>query len=472
MSGIRRDYSVVGAESVRAAERGLAGAIWFQPVIDPDILRTLQIRTNSRAGRDAVVWITLLIGAAVLAWWSLWTWWSIPAFALYGALYGGAADARWHECGHGTAFRSGLANDAIYVVASFMLLRGPTMWRWSHYRHHTDTIIVGRDPEIVYERPSNVWRAAFAFTHLKSGPQMFWRLIKHAFGRIDDDTREFVPEGEFGKVRRESRVFVAILVTVAAWSVVARTITPLLFIGLPSIYGAWLMVFFGITQHAGMREDVLDHRLDSRSVLMNPIFRFLYLNMNYHVEHHIFPSVPYHALPLLHVEIKDQLAPIKRCTWAAYREIWSTLWRQQHDPTYELTLDLPLVDANHRVVVGASNWVHRPDGSFDLGAVESLTRDEMRRIDVGERTFVLGRLDEGEIVLADGLCTHQQVHLCDGAIVDGAIECPKHNGRFAARTGEPVRGPARVPLTTYQVEIVNGRITSKLEVREPTRSRP
>ena len=68
-------------------------------------------------------------------------------------------------------------------------------------------------------------------------------------------------------------------------------------VGLPTLYGGWLALSFGLTQHAGLAEDVLDHRLNSRTVYMNPIFRFLYWNMNYHVEHHMFPMVPYHALP-------------------------------------------------------------------------------------------------------------------------------------------------------------------------------
>ena len=45
---------------------------------------------------------------------------------------------------------------------------------------------------------------------------------------------------------------------------------------------------------------MLDHRLNCRTVYMNPINRYLYWNMNYHVEHHMFPLVPYHALPRLH----------------------------------------------------------------------------------------------------------------------------------------------------------------------------
>ena len=78
-------------------------------------------------------------------------------------------------------------------------------------------------------------------------------------------------------------------------------------IGLPRIYGTWHMVMCGHLQHAGLAENVLDHRLNSRTVYMNPISRYIYWNMNYHVEHHMFPMVPYHALPRLHELIKNDL---------------------------------------------------------------------------------------------------------------------------------------------------------------------
>ena len=81
------------------------------------------------------------------------------------------------------------------------------------------------------------------------------------------------------------------------------------------------MTSFRLTQHAGLAEDVLDHRLNSRTVYMNPIFRFLYWNMNYHVEHHMFPMVPYHALPRLHAAIKADCPPPYPSSWTAYTEI-------------------------------------------------------------------------------------------------------------------------------------------------------
>ncbi|NJM91696.1 MAG: hypothetical protein HC861_02690, partial [Rhodospirillaceae bacterium] len=103
-----------------------------------------------------------------------------------------------------------------------------------------------------------------------------------------------------------------------------RSILPLMFIGLPSFYGAWMHLFFGLTQHVGLAEDVLDHRLNCRTVYMNPIVRFLYLNMNYHVEHHMFPMVPYHRLPELHEEMKADTPKPYNGFLEAYREIIPT----------------------------------------------------------------------------------------------------------------------------------------------------
>jgi fatty acid desaturase len=132
-----------------------------------------------------------------------------------------------------------------------------------------------------------------------------------------------------------------IIALVIAACVHYRSILPAMYIGLPSLYGAWLQLYFGCTQHLGLAEDVLDHRLNSRTIYMNPIFRFLYWNMNYHVEHHLFPLIPYHALPRLHEAVRADCPPPYPSTIAAYREIIPALLRQAKDPTYFVRRELP-----------------------------------------------------------------------------------------------------------------------------------
>jgi fatty acid desaturase len=71
------------------------------------------------------------------------------------------------------------------------------------------------------------------------------------------------------------------------------------------------------------------------------VFRFMYWNMNYHLEHHMYPMVPYHALPRLHEAMKADAPPPYPSTIAAYAEIIPTLIRQRRDPAHHAIRPLP-----------------------------------------------------------------------------------------------------------------------------------
>jgi fatty acid desaturase len=337
----RRDYSLIGRDTRLAEELGLASAEWYSCPIPRKRLKELMKRRNGPAIRDTLLWFALLAITGALGYYTWGTWWCVPCFAFYGILYGSASDSRWHEAGHGTAFRTRWMNDVVYQMASFMVLREPTPWRWSHTRHHTDTIIVGLDPEIAVPRPPDLLGIALAFFSLRSGPKEFKEVFQHCLGKISDEERTYIPEMEWNKVFWTARVWMLIYLAVIAWAIAVRSILPLMYIGLPSFYGAWLLVIFGLTQHAGLAEDVLDHRLNSRTVYMNLFCRFMYWNMNYHVEHHMFPMVPYHNLPKLHDEIKSDLPVPYNGLIDAYREIIPTLIRQTKDPAYFVKRMLP-----------------------------------------------------------------------------------------------------------------------------------
>jgi fatty acid desaturase len=337
----RRDYSLVGQDTRLAEERGLASAEWYSCAIPRKRLKELMTRKDGPAIRDTLLWFALLGLTGGLAYYFWGTWWCVPAFIAYGVLYCSASDSRWHECGHRTAFKTTWMNDAVYEMASFMVLRESTPWRWSHVRHHTDTLIVGRDPEIAVPRPPDLVGVALNFFMLVSGPKEYRRVVLHCFGELTAVEQTYIPESERPKVFRTARIWALIYLAVIALAIATKSVLPLMFVGLPSFYGAWLLVVFGLTQHAGLAEDVLDHRLNCRTVYMNPVFRFIYWNMNYHLEHHMFPMVPYHALPALHEEIKADTPLPYHGLVETYREIISALLKQAKDPGYYVPRTLP-----------------------------------------------------------------------------------------------------------------------------------
>jgi MocE subfamily Rieske [2Fe-2S] domain protein len=197
---------------------------------------------------------------------------------------------------------------------------------------------------------------------------------------------------------------------------------------------------------------------------MNPVSRFVYWNMNYHVEHHMFPMVPYHALPELHKEMRGDCPPPYTGFWHAYREIVPTLLRQLKDPTHFVRRRLPSGGS-----APAARHDRRPGGVrpvmswVEACAADDIEEEDVIRFDYGGRTFAIYRSQDDAYYATDGLCTHEQAHLADGLVMDDIIECPLHNGRFDYRTGEAMGAPVCVDLKTYLVRVENGRVLIDLD---------
>ena len=452
------DYSLVGEEASRAIERGLAEADWYQCPVPRSTLRKLLERRDGPAIRDTILLFLILLGTgwATAALWG--SWWVVLPYIVYAVFYGTSSDSRWHECGHGTAFKTDWMNRLVYEVASFMVMRESVVWRWSHTRHHSDTIIVGRDPEIQVPRPPDMLAHVLSLMNVGGYRTFFPKLLMHAAGRISAEEKTFIPESEFPKIVRNARIYLAIYLAVIAAAIAMRSWLPVFLFILPQFFGTWLMIIHNTPQHAGLAENVLDHRLNCRTVYMNPVSRFIYWNMNYHVEHHMFPLVPYHALPRLHEVIKDDCPPPYPSIPSAWREILPTLIRQVKDPGYHVKRKLPPPKERRHEALKGGDAQPDADGWIEVCAAADLARADVLRFDHGKKTFALIRDEDGGLHATDGICTHGNNHLADGLVIAGTIECPKHNGRFHLSDGSPARAPICRGLAVYPLEERSGRL--------------
>ena len=98
-----------------------------------------------------------------------------------------------------------------------------------------------------------------------------------------------------------------------------------------------------------------------------------------------------------------------------------------------------------------SDWI-------DACATDDIDEEDVIRWDHDGQTYALYHAPDGEYFCTDGLCTHEQVHLADGLVMDYRIECPMHNGQFDYRTGEAKRAPVCDALATYPVRVEGGRV--------------
>jgi len=323
-----RDYALTPETDAAAQKAGIASPGWYRTPVDPAAIRALMEKSDRIALRDTALWLGLMVLSASIAIALSPSWWSAPFWLVYWTLYGSASDARWHECGHRTAFKTPWMNEAVYQLACFLLIRSPVVWRASHVRHHTDTIIIGRDPEIVAMRPPDLLRVCLNFFALIETWHSLRRWTYHLRGKILPDEAMYLRDEDRPKVARIARIWLVIYVATIGLALWMGSVLPLLVIGLPGIFGAWHRNMTAILQHLGLAENVTDHRLNTRTVLLNPVSRFIYLNMNYHLEHHMFTMVPYYNLPKLHALIQHDTPAPAPSLLAAYRQLLPVLRKQ------------------------------------------------------------------------------------------------------------------------------------------------
>ena len=319
---------------------------WYRCSVDREELKKLLQKSDWAGFKHILIYFGSLFFVGYLAYIAWGTWWSLLFFLIYGNIYA-CSDSMWHETGHKTAFKSKFWNSFFYQIACFMNNFEPVRWRWSHFKHHGHTAF--DDPldfEIAIHKPTDLF---FFFSHFIPFSQILlfhkslhFETIKHSLGINTQVMDQCIPEKERLKCINSARVHVSLWIIIIVTSIFFQTWLPVLYFVLPGFYGRTLIVFFALSQHTGLQENIKDHRLSTRTMHLNPVFSFLYWHMEYHIEHHMFPTVPSYNLPKLHTMIKNQTPPAKKGLWGAYSEIIPAIIKQAKDPNYKISLSVPI----------------------------------------------------------------------------------------------------------------------------------
>lgn len=313
---------------------------WYKCNIERKELKKFLARNNKHALFYVGGWLLLVLITGIYASLLYPSIWSIPVFIVYGILIS-ASNARWHECSHGTPFKTNWLNEVTFYIAATMEMRDIVSTRWEHALHHSYTIFEGVDQEILLKRPPNLFIAILDFFYLKSGPTLMFYTIQHALGIPSKPAKNCVPETDFKRMYWWSRATLVPYIIAIVLAIVLQTWLPILLIVLPRFYGGFIQWTYILLQHGGLAENVWDHRMNCRTVYFNPINAFLYMEMQYHIEHHMYPMVPFHKLRGLHKHIKDQLPKSNSSIWDGLKEMVPALIKQRKDPDYYIQKVMP-----------------------------------------------------------------------------------------------------------------------------------
>jgi len=206
-----------------------------------------------------------------------------------------------HECTHRTPFRSPGLNDWVGRVAGFLLFLPFEWFRPFHLAHHRFTNLPGQDPELGSPKPETAGQWLW---HVSGLP--YWgaalRLIPRlALGR---EAAPYLPPRALPRMRREAQVLLLLYLIAGATLFVSPLLLWLWIV--PALLGQPFLRLYLLAEH-GDCAFVANMFENTRTTFTNRLVRALTWNMPYHVEHHVYPSVPFHHLPALHGHLREAL---------------------------------------------------------------------------------------------------------------------------------------------------------------------
>jgi len=336
------------SELTESIRRG-AAVTWYRSPLTTAQVKDLHRKSNLQGAFQTLGYLGILLMTGTLAYHSssAWPWWMTIVLILIHGTVGSFLINAVHELGHGTVFKTRWLNTFFCHLLAFPGWINHEMFQASHTRHHRYTLHPPDDLEVVL--PSKIILRHFlrdGFINIHTPRQVLESTWRIACGRFSGEWEmTLFPPSSPGKRQapvRWARILLGGHALILLLSIATgHWMIPLLVSMIPC-YGAFLFYLCNNTQHVGLQDNVADFRLCARTYTLNPLVRFLYWQMNYHIEHHMYAAVPCYHLKKLHSLIRHDLPPTPQGLRAVWREIISILKRQEKDPAYQHAVTLPV----------------------------------------------------------------------------------------------------------------------------------
>lgn len=338
---------------------------WYRCKVDKAVMSELMRKSDARGLMQAGGQLLMFFATGTLAFLAfkqihVATWhWALPLFLValfvhgtFAHFLGGIAG---HELCHKTPFATQWLNTFFLKVFAFISWFDPIGYRASHVRHHQVTVHTDHDGEVMLPLGLD-WKGVWFWVTLPTiDPWSFFKLMRFwisaARGDLTKDgffraqwLQRVVPETNV-EARRDLRRWARFVVfghlALAILFVATGNWILIVIFTFGCHYCGWLEFLCGAPQHVGLSPNASDFRLNTRTFTAGFLPSFLYWNMQYHCEHHMFPAVPFYNLPRLRAAIAHDMPPAPHGLWATWRHLWPIMRRQQRDPTYIYVPPLP-----------------------------------------------------------------------------------------------------------------------------------
>ena len=237
-----------------------------------------------------------------------------------------------HETAHKTAFRSRGLNLAVGYPVGLHHRTSPyeyyCLFHWDHHRYTQDP---DKDPElIVGVKPTSDTQLAIAYSGLLQVAGRLRLMLGHAVtGKV---VVPWIPENRRGIIVTEARAYAALYALLLVLSLVVLLGAAAL--GLDRSADHWAVLPAALSLRRAHRLRAYPQRIPEHPHHLHRRGRQMVAwNMPYHVEHHAYPSIPFHALPKLNGIVDGEIVHRGRGYIRTTRETWAWFRRQRQAGT-------------------------------------------------------------------------------------------------------------------------------------------
>ena len=284
----------------------MAEIAWRRDLLVGGRIRALSWRSDGRGLVRLGGHLAALVATGYLLSRALGTMWVAPAVVVHGVVLT-FLFAPLHESIHHTAFRRRWLNEVVAWAAGAVLVLPPLYFRYFHFTHHRWTQDTDLDPELTAPKPATLGQYLLVVSGLPYWRDRLTTTLCHAFGAFTPNI--FLPAAAAARIVAEARRLWALYALIAAVALATASWAPVIYWIIPALIGQPALRLYLLAEHTGCALDS-NMLINSRTTLTNALVRRLAWNMPYHIEHHAFPSVPFHALPRLHDDIRDRLGVV------------------------------------------------------------------------------------------------------------------------------------------------------------------
>ena len=212
-----------------------------------------------------------------------------------------------HETIHQTPFRTRWLNNVVAYFCGFILFLPPTWFKYFHFAHHRYTQVPGKDPELEVEKPDSWSSYIWHVSGIPTWYGHFKILFKNSLRYYDTD---FIPNKKGNRIIWESRLLIIVygLIFFIAYGFGSYFLFWVWIF--PLLFGQPFLRFYLLAEH-GLCPYVSNMLENTRTTFTNRFIMFIAWNMPLHIEHHTYPTVPFHKLPELNKLMTQHLLNTK-----------------------------------------------------------------------------------------------------------------------------------------------------------------